>query len=204
MNLIFLPIRWLSRKLMGLVLLGAFGLLAAGVLTGAITHLGPLDVEKYSATAIWDDVSDAVLDGVDPGTDGRVVRVVDGDTLLVRISGKTERVRVLGIDTPETKKPGTAIQCFGPEATANAKRWVSRAHQRVTLKGDPAAPDRDRHGRLLRYVEPRGTGADLSLEQVAEGYGKVAAYGQDLVRLGKLERAETAAKRRDRGRWGSC
>src|SRR5438128_5228314 len=75
---------------------------------------------------------------------GRVTRVVDGDTIIVG----DERVRLIGVDTPETKKPGTPVQCFGKKATAFTKRLVE--HRKVTLERD--AEERDRYGRLLAYV----------------------------------------------------
>lgn len=198
------PLRWLRRKVTALVLLAVVGVPAAGVATGTISHVGPWDVSQYSASALYDSLTGSVLDAMVPGQDGRVVRVVDGDTLVVRVAGKSERIRVLGINTPETKKPGTPVECFGPQATKNAKRWVNARRDRVTLTIDVAASDRDRYGRLLRYVEPRGTGRDLSSEQVSSGFAEVASYGQQLRRLGALERAERAAKRANRGRWGAC
>lgn len=133
-----------------------------------------------------------------------IVRAVDGDTLLVRTAGAQERVRVLGIDTPETVKPDTAVQRCGPEASARAKAWAT-AHRIVTLARDPAAPNRDRYSRLLRYVRPTDDGRDLSMVQVAAGLARVKAYGQDLEQLPALKAAERRAKTAHRGLWGtSC
>lgn len=134
----------------------------------------------------------------------QIVRAVDGDTLVVRQSGEESRVRVLGINTPETfgRK-----ECGGEAASRAAKRWVQE-NQIVTLRSDPAAPDRDRYGRLLRYVEPPKfelqPGEDLSGEQVRRGNARVAAYGQDLEKLDELRRFERAARRAGRGLWGAC
>lgn len=134
----------------------------------------------------------------------RVVRVVDGDTLVVLQDSVEERVRVLGINTPEVFG---AKQCGGEAASRSAKRWVAE-NQIVTLRSDPAAPNRDRYGRPLRYVEPPRMelqpGEDLSGLQVRRGNARVAAYGQDLEKLAELRRFERQAKRAGRGLWGAC
>ncbi|CAB4939269.1 unannotated protein [freshwater metagenome] len=131
----------------------------------------------------------------------QIVRAVDGDTLVVRQSGEESRVRVLGIDTPEVHG---RRECGGEAASRAAKRWVQE-NQLVTLRSDPAAPDRDRYGRLLRYVEPPKfelqPGEDLSGQMVSRGHARVAAYGQDLEKLRELRRFERAAKRAGRGLW---
>src|ERR1700759_2777696 len=87
---------------------------------------------------------------------GRVVRAVDGDTLEVAIDGgPTETVRVIGVDTPETVKPDTPVQCFGPRASAFEHRHVEGRRVRLLVGVEP----RDVYGRLLAYVwvdGPRG------------------------------------------------
>lgn len=134
----------------------------------------------------------------------RILRAVDGDTLVVLQDSVKQRVRVLGIDTPEVhgKK-----ECGGEAASRSAKRWVVQ-NSIVTLRSDPASPDRDRYGRLLRYVEPPRmvlqAGEDFSGEQVRRGNARVAAYGQDLEKLPELRRLERTARRADRGLWGAC
>ncbi|MGX6448994.1 thermonuclease family protein [Patulibacter sp. S7RM1-6] len=189
---------------LGLVVLLAVVALAVAIGAGRVDRLGPIDVTALQADRWWGDVDDAVGDALAGDEAVRVIRVVDGDTLLVRTEDGRERVRVLGIDTPETKKEGTPVQCFGPEATRSAERWVREQRSRVTLARDEAAPDRDGYGRLLRYVRPADGGRDLSTVQVAGGYARVAAYGQDLEELGALRRAERKARRTDLGRWGAC
>jgi micrococcal nuclease len=78
----------------------------------------------------------------------------------------------------------------------------------VTLRSDPAAPDRDRYGQLLRYVEPSPlevqSGEDLSGLQVRRGHARVAAYGQNLEKLAELRRFERQARAAGRGLWGAC
>lgn len=79
-----------------------------------------------------------------------VTHVVDGDTIDVNMNGTTERIRMIGVDTPETKKPDSPVQCYGPEASDFAKKTL--AGKSVRLDADPQNDNRDRYGRLLRYV----------------------------------------------------
>src|SRR6476469_2975663 len=81
-------------------------------------------------------------------TDGRatVTRVVDGDTIVVRIGGRDENVRVLGIDTPETHKPDTPVECYGPEAS---NRLVALLPAGTVVRLVRDVESRDRYGRLL-------------------------------------------------------
>jgi micrococcal nuclease len=133
----------------------------------------------------------------------RLVRAVDGDTVIARVGGKTERVRLVGLNTPESVKRGSPVECWGPQASKNAKAWAKR-HRTIKLVRDRATPDRDRYGRLLRYVEPTGEGRDLTTVQLLGGHGRVAAYGQKLTRLSALNAAQRTARRHDRGLWGAC
>ena len=79
-----------------------------------------------------------------------VTKVADGDTIEVDMSGVTERVRMIGVDTPETHKPNTPVQCYGPQASDYTKNLLT--HQSVRLEADPTNDNRDRYDRLLRYV----------------------------------------------------
>lgn len=123
---------------------------------------------------------------------GTVTRVVDGDTLDARLAGgRVQRVRLIGIDTPEV---GT---CGAAAATATARRLAHGA--RVVLKGDPTQATRDRYGRLLAYVWlPRGR--DLGYRLLAAGHARVYVYDRPFQRL----RAYRAAERVGRVRAPSC
>jgi micrococcal nuclease len=98
---------------------------------------------------------------------GRVVKVVDGDTIDVSINGQTERVRMIGINTPESVDPRRVIQCFGVEASSRAKKLLS--NQTVGLEMDPTQGDTDQYGRLLRYVW-FSDGRMFNLQMLAEGF----------------------------------
>src|SRR3954469_11456806 len=101
--------------------------------------------------------------------DGTVTRVVDGDTIHVALGGRDEKVRYIGVDTPETHKPGTPVQCFGPAASAfNARLLEGRS---VRLRTD--AESRDRYGRLLAYVYRRPDGLFVNAELVGRGFATV-------------------------------
>ncbi len=137
--------------------------------------------------------------------EGRVVSVTDGDTLRVRFDQgeRSVAVRLIGIDAAETRRPGTPVQCGGPEATAHLQRLVA-AGDRVSVRGDRSQDREDRYGRLLAYVTPR-SGRQLNRSQVEAGWARVYVY--DDRPFGQLEafrRAEQDARRADRGVWGQC
>ncbi|MFZ4515610.1 MAG: thermonuclease family protein [Acidimicrobiia bacterium] len=129
----------------------------------------------------------------------RVVEVVDGDTLVVRVSsGAQVHVRILGVDTPETKKPSVPVQCFGPEAEAYTRALL--AGTTVTLIAD--VETQDRYGRRLAYVEYRGR--DVGHTLLAEGYARFLVIAPNGRRARKYLSAELAARRAQRGLWGAC
>jgi micrococcal nuclease len=102
--------------------------------------------------------------------------VVDGDTLRVRPLTRTLRrryERLVGIDTPETNRPGTPVECGGPEATAGLTRLAEA--RPVRLRTDPFQDTFDRYGRLLAYAKLRG-GPDLALTQLRRGWAEMYAY----------------------------
>jgi endonuclease YncB( thermonuclease family) len=127
---------------------------------------------------------------------GTVTHVVDGDTLDVRLtSGKTERIRLIGIDTPERGV------CYSARATARARELaMSKA---VVLRGDPTQDTRDRYGRLLAYVWIPG-GRDLGFQLIAGGFAKTYVYRNAFERLYAYRNAEATAKTASAGRWKAC
>jgi micrococcal nuclease len=131
---------------------------------------------------------------------GRVVRVVDGDTIRVRLGGTEERVRYIGVDTPETIKPGTPVQCFGKAASAYNARLV-RAHK-VRLEFD--AERRDRYGRLLAYVYREPDGLFVNAELVRRGYAQPLAIAPNVAHATEFRRLARAARRGGRGLWAAC
>lgn len=102
-----------------------------------------------------------------------VVQVVDGDTVKVDLDGKTETLRLIGIDTPETVDPRKVVQCFGLEASNKAKELLTG--KRVRLKADTTQGERDKYNRLLRYVFLED-GTFFNKLMIAEGYAHEYTY----------------------------
>jgi len=126
-----------------------------------------------------------------------VSRVVDGDTIVVRIAGTEDRVRYIGVDTPETVDPRKPVQAFGPEATALNKSLVQG--QRVCLEKD--ITDRDRYGRLLRYVW-LADGRLVNEELLLAGFATVVTYPPDVKYVeSRYLPAQRAAREAGRGLW---
>ncbi len=128
----------------------------------------------------------------------RVERVVDGDTILVRIDGRSERVRYIGVDTPESVKPGARVQCFGKAAAAANRRLV--AGREVRLEYDAEA--RDRYGRLLAYVYRDEL--LVNAELIRQGYGKPLEIAPNVAHAAELRRLAVSARRAHRGLWSRC
>lgn len=126
-----------------------------------------------------------------------VVDVVDGDTIKVALNGTTETVRIIGLDTPETKDPRKPVQCFGKEASAKANEML--AGQTVTLIEDPTQDSRDKYGRILRYVEVNGI--DYGLWMIANGYAHEYTYEVPYQRQAQYKAAYREAQAKSLGFW---
>lgn len=127
---------------------------------------------------------------------GTVTHIVDGDTLDVRLtSGRTERIRLIGIDTPERGV------CYFSQATARARQLAMS--KRVVLRGDASQDTRDRYGRLLAYVWLPG-GKDLGYQLIAGGFAKVYVYRDPFQRLSAYRSAGATAKGSSAGQWKAC
>ena len=138
-----------------------------------------------------------------PAAGARVVRVVDGDTVRVAVDGREQSVRLLGIDTPETHRPGVGIECGGPEATRSLSALLPGG-TRVSLEPDPSQDRVDRYDRLLAYVRlPDGRLAEE--EQLAAGWATVYVFeGRPVSRDAQFRRASASARAARRGVWGVC
>ena len=141
----------------------------------------------------------ATADPVD--TTAVVLNVVDGDTIDIRddVRGRL-RIRVLGIDTPETKKPGHTIGCWGPQATQFAVDTL--LGQQVAFVTDPTQDRTDGFGRTLAYLV-KGDGWNYSIEAARAGTARAYVYADNPVQLyAEIARAEQEAKEAGRGLWG--
>jgi endonuclease YncB( thermonuclease family) len=131
-------------------------------------------------------------------------KVIDGDTLEVRFPDDSlASVRLIGIDTPETHRPDTPIECGDPQATAAMERSV-RPGQRLRLISDPTQDRVDRYGRLLRYAQLGRSKKDLGRAQIQSGWAKVYVYEVSFRRLLAYQRAQHRARRSGRGIWSKC
>jgi micrococcal nuclease len=128
----------------------------------------------------------------------RVVRVVDGDTVVASVDGHDEYVRYIGVDTPETVKPDTPVQCFGPKASDENHRLVEG--RTVKLVFD--AEQRDDYGRLLAYVYEGSR--FVNAELVRSGYARTLAISPNTSHAAEFDRLATRAARAGRGLWGEC
>jgi micrococcal nuclease len=126
-----------------------------------------------------------------------VERVVDGDTL--KLAGGA-RVRLIGIDTPETKKPGTPVQCHGAAASAFTRRLVQGRQVRLTFDVER----RDRYGRLLAYVTRASDGLDVNAELLRGGFAQTLTVPPNVARAAAYAALQRAARRSGRGLWSAC
>jgi endonuclease YncB( thermonuclease family) len=136
----------------------------------------------------------------------RIVRVIDGDTLRVRLSsGPQITVRLIGIDTPETKRPGVAVECGGKEASAFMRQiaFARGRGRQVTLVQDPSQNATDRYGRTLAYVDASAKG-DLSRLMLRAGWASVYVFANPFGRLARYESAAGQAAARRAGAWDRC
>lgn len=130
--------------------------------------------------------------------DAYVVRAVDGDTIEVRLGGRREVVRYIGVDTPETVKPGTPVQCFGPRAHAFDRRLVAGRRVRLVF----GAERRDVYGRLLAYAYLGRRFVNALL--VRRGLARTLTIPPNDRFAERFQRLEQGAARAGRGLWGAC
>jgi micrococcal nuclease len=127
-----------------------------------------------------------------------VVRAVDGDTIEARIDGAVEDVRYIGVDTPETVKPGTPVQCFGHRASDFDRRLVEGRRARLVF----GVERRDVYGRLLAYVYIGHR--FVNEELVRRGFARTLAIAPNTRYSALFGTLERRAARLGRGLWGAC
>jgi micrococcal nuclease len=132
------------------------------------------------------------------GTYYEVTKVTDGDTLRIAMDGTDERVRLLGINTPETTDPRKNVECFGKEASARMKELADG--KIVRLEYDDTQSLRDSYGRLLAYVYLED-GQMLNRKMVAEGYAYEYTYMAPYKYQAEFRELQNLAKASGRGLW---
>ena len=156
------------------------------------------DVFDFLEIEESEDPDSVELDNKSQDTGHKVVKVVDGDTVDVEIKGKIERLRLIGIDTPETVDPRKEVQCFGIEASNKAKELLSGKF--VTLENDETQSERDRYGRLLRYVFlPDGT--HFNKLMISEGFAYEYTYDEPYKYQAEFKQAQALAQSQNKGLW---
>lgn len=136
---------------------------------------------------------------------GKVLRVIDGDTIEVQYnSGETKKIRYIGINTPETVDPRRQVQCFGKEASSENKRLLEG--KVVYLEKDIS--ETDKFGRDLRYVYIKIDGQENYLfindYLVRQGYAQASTFPPDVKFTDQFMKAEREAKENNRGLWSAC
>jgi len=130
-----------------------------------------------------------------------VISVIDGDTIDVRIGYKRQRVRLLGIDTPETKDPRKPVQCFGREASDHTKQLLPRG---TIVRLELDTEERDVYNRLLAYVWRASDGHFINLDLVASGYADILSIAPNTAHADELRAAMNGAKAAPLGLWAAC
>lgn len=132
---------------------------------------------------------------------GVVQNVIDGDTAIVRFGSRTETIRLLGIDTPETKHPTKPVGCFGPEASAHTHALLPPGTL-VFVERDEEA--RDKYGRLLAYMHRATDNLFINHELVAGGWAVPLSIAPNFAHESDFAAAAHSAEQADLGLWGHC
>lgn len=127
-----------------------------------------------------------------------VIRVVDGDTLHVNIAGDDETVRLVGVNSPETVDPRKPVECFGKQASDEAKKILTGAKVHVEI--DPSQGERDKYGRLLAYIFLQD-GTNFNQLMIAEGYAYEYTYNVPYKYQSAFKLAQENAKKDEKGLW---
>lgn len=130
----------------------------------------------------------------------KVTKVTDGDTIHVTIGGKNVTIRIIGIDTPETHDPRKPVQCYGPEASAQAGRLLGG--KSVYLEYDDTQGRTDKYGRTLAYVW-YGAHELYELTVLTGGYAHEYTYAKAYHRQAQFRAAQAAAKATKAGFWAA-
>lgn len=130
----------------------------------------------------------------------QISQFFDGDTVAVDMNGTPEKIRFIGVDTPETHDPRKAVQCFGRAAADFTKKLIG--NQPVRLEADPLNTNRDRYNRLLRYIY-LSDGRLVNAEIIKQGYG-FAYLSFPFTKAEQFRGYQSEAREAKRGLWNDC
>lgn len=136
--------------------------------------------------------------GRDSRIQAHVIRVIDGDTVEVEIGSKTDTVRYIGMDTPETVEPGYPVECYGPQASSANKFLVEDKNVELELDTE----ERDTYGRLLAYVYEEGR--FVNGELVEQGYATADEFKPNVKYADEFRELEQQARYENKGLWDKC
>lgn len=189
--------QWIKNK-------RVFGLFIAGVLFITVGFaLGKSSVQKVpslistSPTPLTQSITQPTSK-VQLNQLHKVIKVIDGDTIQVDINGKTETLRLIGIDAPETGDPRSLVSCFGNEATNKAKEILNG--KSVQLEPDSTQGERDKYGRLLRYVFLEN-GTSFNKLMISQGFAHEYTYRIPYKYQLEFKQAERQAREKKLGLW---
>lgn len=193
---------------LGILLLLAFGDLVYGYSSGQF-KIDPAVGDALTVVPQPSETADAASSSLPAATmkletNASVTKVVDGDTLEVKIDEdeRVRKIRMLGINTPETVDPRKTVECYGKEASAKMHELAEG--KRVRLEADPQADEQDKYGRLLRNVF-LDDGTDLNAYMVREGYAYAyLSFPLNPLRKQELKDLENDAKMAGRGLWNTA
>ena len=186
-------------------------------LTNLVQYTDSNNVSEYSALGLdvqpdnytkpaeagkaADDIKQGEAESLNRET-AEVTSIIDGDTIRAKVGGIIEKIRLLAIDTPETKDPRKPVQCFGREATEKLTGLLE--NKVVLLEEDASQGSRDKYGRLLRYVY-LVDGTNINATMVKEGYA-FAYRKYPTKQLDQMIELENTAKGNQAGLWNpnSC
>src|SRR5215217_7399483 len=140
--------------------------------------------------------------GAGGSASARLERVIDGDTIVAQVDGHEERVRYIGVDTPETVKPNTPVQCFGPQAHDLNARLLGASGTPLTLRFDREL--RDRYGRLLAYVFRARDDLFVNARLIDAGAARTLEIAPNTAHAAQLSDLQHTARAAGRGMWSAC
>lgn len=167
--------------------------------TIGVATIGAVRIAPWRTRGLPDPVT--LPDGT-RGLAGHIISVTDGDTVVIDFGpAGTERVRLLGIDTPETVKPNSPVECWGPEASARTEELLPPG---TPILGQRDMEARDRYGRLLLYLWRTSDGLFVNRVLLEEGHAEPLSIAPNHGRRAELSAASAQARTAGRGLWGRC